>query len=220
MNIASGDWPPVRRSNSSRCVEKILREKWWSPLKSFCIESVIGFWRVYHLATVCGKALQFAQAAQSRSSASGAVILPMPPESPSSSTRALARQLIAATQAEAREAQAHVVIKVTDRLRLALTKFAGADSFASLLRRALVLASTEVPGLKTVKVGEDGRLRGIAESLPQTEGAADDAAIAIASHVLELLDTFIGLPFTIRLIRNAWPDISLDTYQSRTEDEA
>lgn len=144
----------------------------------------------------------------------------MPPESPSPLTRALARQLIITTQAETPESQVDVVMNVTDRLRMALIKFAGPDSCASLLRRVLVLATADVPALKSVTVGADGRLHGMAELFTQPQGQADDAAIAIASHLLELLSGFIGLPFTIRLIRSAWPDISLDTYQSRIEDEA
>lgn len=143
----------------------------------------------------------------------------MPPETPSSSTRSLARQLLAATSAEASSAQDHAVINVTDRLKLALTKFAGPDSFASLLRRAVLLASAEVPALRSVIVGTDGRLQGLADTSSET-GETHEAALAIASHLLELLKTFIGMPFTIRLIRNAWPDISLDTNQASPEDEA
>ncbi len=37
-----------------------------------------------------------------------------------------------------------------------------------------------------------------------------EAAVAITAHLLGLLVTFIGEPLTLRLVREAWPDASLD----------
>ncbi len=85
----------------------------------------------------------------------------MPPDTPTPTTRALARRLLAITQAEASDSPKHAVINITERLRVALTRVAGADSFASLLRRTVVLAKAEVPALSSVKVGADGGLSGV-----------------------------------------------------------
>jgi hypothetical protein len=128
--------------------------------------------------------------------------------------RELARRLLAASQTGS-DPHMHEAVLVSERLRVSLTKFAGADGFAALLRRALVLAGGEVPSLKSVKIGPDGRLDGL-EQLGAGTGAGGersiggDAAVAITSHLLGLLVIFIGEPLTLRLVREAFPDTPLD----------
>ena len=73
--------------------------------------------------------------------------------------RDLARRLLAAIQT-ASGPHGDAAVLVSDRLRVSLTRFAGAAGFASLLRRALLLASAEVPALQSVKLDADGRLQG------------------------------------------------------------
>jgi hypothetical protein len=128
----------------------------------------------------------------------------------SPSMRDLARRLLAASQF-ASDPHVHEAVLVSERLRISLTKFAGADGFASLLRRSLVLASADLPSLQSVKIGADGRLEGF-EHLAADRGPVrgDEAAVAITAHLLGLLVTFIGEPLTLRLVREAWPDTSLD----------
>ena len=120
--------------------------------------------------------------------------------------RDLARKLLAASQTAA-DPHVHEAAVVIDKLRIILTKFAGAEGFASLLRRALLLASADVPALQSVKIGADGRLDGFEQIVTCAEGG--EAAVAITSHLLDLLVTFIGEPLTLTLVRAAWPDISL-----------
>ncbi len=126
-------------------------------------------------------------------------------ESPTSSMRDLARRLLAASQTGSGP---HVseVVEVIERLRISLAKVAGADGFASLLRRALVLASADVPSLQSVKIGADGRLEGL-EPLVAGTGTGE-AAVALASHLLGLLVTFIGDDLGLRLVRGAWPELA------------
>ncbi|MEK6701796.1 MAG: hypothetical protein AABZ53_06005 [Planctomycetota bacterium] len=138
-------------------------------------------------------------------------------DKPSLSTRKLARKLLAASQTEAHTNIPQVVL-VSERLRVALTRFAGADGFTSLLRRAMVLASAEVPALRVVRVSTTGRLEGLEDVAFQPD-IGMDAAVAITAQVLELLITFIGEPFTMRLVRDAWPNESLDGPLSRIEDD-
>ena len=119
--------------------------------------------------------------------------------------RDLARRLLAASQTVS-DPHVHEAVLVSDKLRISLTRFAGVDGFTSLQRRALVLAKAEMPALQSIQIGEDGRLEGF-EKLATGTGAA---AAAITAHLLGLLVTFIGEPLTLTLVREAWPDTSLD----------
>ena len=103
------------------------------------------------------------------------------------------------------EAHVHEVARVCEKLRISLTQFVGADGFATLLRRSLVLARAEVSSLQAVRATADGRLEGL-EALATEAGKDGEAATAITAHLLGLLVTFIGESVTLRLIRDAWPD--------------
>lgn len=101
-------------------------------------------------------------------------------------------------------------------LQLSLTRFAGADGFKSLLNRALALACAEVPSLQSVTIGKDGRLEGF-EQLAGDAGTDEleaDGAVAITAHLLHLLVIFIGQRLTLSLVREAWPELSLDKWHS------
>ncbi len=126
---------------------------------------------------------------------------------PSSSVRKLARQLLAmeAASTSATNARMHEAVRVCEKLRIALTRFAGADGFASLLRRTLALARVEVPSLNDIQIKPDGSLEDLA-TIPD----GNEAAVAITAHLLELLVIFIGHALTMRLVREAWPDASFD----------
>jgi hypothetical protein len=131
-------------------------------------------------------------------------------DAPSSSVRKLARRLLtleATNQSADTDARAHEAVRVCDKLRVSLTRFAGAEGFASLLRRALALARAEIPSLDRVKIRPDCSIEGLAEL---SRDDATEAAAALTAHLLGLLVTFIGQPLTLRLVREAWPDASLD----------
>jgi hypothetical protein len=139
-------------------------------------------------------------------------------DTPSPLMSDLARRLLAASQ-NASGPHVHEAAVVTEKLRIPLTRFAGAEGFASLLRRALALASAEAPSLQSIKVGAAGRLEGFEQVAADTGTAAggSEAAVAITAHLLGLLVTFIGEPFTLRLVREAWSDTSLDEQHSRNQ---
>ena len=126
---------------------------------------------------------------------------------PSPSIRDLARALLAASQ-PAPSSDTAAAELVNENLRLALTRFAGTDGFASLLRRALVLASAELPVLQGAKVGAAGRVEGLERMFPRDDAVWQEAAVAITAQLLELLVTFIGEPLTRRLVREACPETS------------
>ena len=130
-------------------------------------------------------------------------------EMPSTSMRDLAQRLLALEASSDAEANTHTyeVVRVCDKLRISLIRFAGVEGFKALMRRALVLARAEAPALESVTLDADGRLNGI-EKLVATDEI--ESATAIIAHLLSLLATFIGEPFTLRLVREVWPDASLD----------
>ncbi len=124
--------------------------------------------------------------------------------------RDLARRMLAVEAASQSATDAHVNegVRVCEKLQVSLTRFAGADGFTSLLRRALALARAEVPALQSIEVKPDCS---ILEQLAANSSNSDtDAAVAIIAHLLGLLVTFIGAPLTVRLVGEAWPDALLD----------
>lgn len=123
--------------------------------------------------------------------------------------RDLARRLLAANQT-ASDPDVREVVLVNEKLRISLTRLAGADGFAALLRRALALASAEVPALSSAKVSADGRLEGLEQLATHAGSVARAAAVAITAHLLGLLVTFVGEPLTLSLVREAWPETSPD----------
>lgn len=128
---------------------------------------------------------------------------PLPPP-----THELAGRLLRleAAQQTAADAPDFAAQRVLGKLRDALSRFAGPDAFTALLRRALALARTSVPELKTVTVSNEGRLEGLTELFAAADGPGPTAAIAITSNLLLLLTTFIGETLMLRLVREAWLD--------------
>jgi hypothetical protein len=127
----------------------------------------------------------------------------------SPSIRALARTLLAEAQTGT-NSDVHDVALVSEQLRISLTRFAGAVGFASLLQRAVALASAEVPALRTVSVNKDGRLEGLEQLATHAQRVREEAAVAITAHLLGLLVAFIGESLTQQLLRQLWPQSSLD----------
>ena len=130
--------------------------------------------------------------------------------------RDLARRLLAAEAASliATRAPVHEAVRVCEKLQISLTRFAGSDGFNSLLRRALALACADVPSLQTVKLKPDGPPptppEGCEVLAVYATNGGPEATVAIIAHLLGLLVIFVGEPFTLRLVRGAWPDTSLD----------
>ena len=133
----------------------------------------------------------------------------------------LARRLLAfeAARGDSSAAGVDVAARVVEELRLRLIKLAGVDGFRSLLSRALTLARPEVPSLNMVQVRADGSVEGFdGIEGSQVTGAATQAGTVLVAHLLELLVTFIGAPLTLSLVRDRWPDASMDGTDLRTEE--
>jgi hypothetical protein len=133
-------------------------------------------------------------------------------EKPPTSIRTLAQRLLAMEAAgqAAADLPRQEAVRVCEKLRISLTRFAGADGFTALMRRALVLARADVPALHSVEVKADGSLEGLKELTVGEHSGGIEASTAIATHLLGLLVTFVGEPITLRLVREAWPEASLD----------
>lgn len=97
---------------------------------------------------------------------------------------------------------------VNENLRHVLTQLTGAEGYASLLRRSVVLVGAEVPALRGAQLGANGDLEGVEQLLAHATLGREQAAIAITAQMLELLVTFIGEHLTRRLIREACPETS------------
>jgi len=132
--------------------------------------------------------------------------------------RTLARRLLAleaatptgnATGAPAAGVQ-HEAAPVFHKLGISLIRFAGADGFAALLRRALALARAQFPSLNRITIKPDCSMDGLEALAGDDADGGAEAAAALTAHLLDLLVTFIGEPLTLRLVREAWPDQSLD----------
>ncbi len=126
--------------------------------------------------------------------------------------RGLARRLLAmeAASRNVARAQVHDGVRVCEKLQISVTRFAGSDGFNSLLRRALALARAEVPELHNiVEVGPNGALQGCEVLAVAAANGGTEGVVAIVAHLLGLLETFVGEPFTLRLVRESWPEASL-----------
>ncbi len=140
-------------------------------------------------------------------------------DTPSASMRALARQLLAASEI-ASGPHVHEAVVVIERLRICLVKLTGDEGFTSLLKRALVLSSAHVPSLRSVKIDAAGRVDGLEHFAADsgTGALGEEAAVAITTHLLGLLVVFIGKSLTLRLLRQSWPDTRL-TFEDREADQ-
>jgi hypothetical protein len=131
---------------------------------------------------------------------------------PSRSIQVLARRVLSIEAAgrRANDAHVHEAVRVCQKIGISLIRFAGADGWASLLRRSLALAREDVPSLGQITLKPDGSMDGLEALAAQDAQSGVEAGAAIIAHLLGLLVTFIGEPLTLRLLRESWPGVSLD----------
>ncbi len=102
--------------------------------------------------------------------------------------------------------------RVCEKLRRPLSTLAGDTGFHSLMHRALTMAKREVPALRDVHVGRNGALVGLAALVPPDVEA--EAELALITHLLELVASFIGEELTMSLVRDAWRRATHDDLHS------
>lgn len=120
----------------------------------------------------------------------------------------LAQRLIAIESARpSSEKEGSATVGTFDKLRAPLSRLVGAEAFRSLLSRALALAEVEVPNLR-IQIETDGSLKATeGEKSDQGEHSLGNAGVAILTHLLGLLVTFIGELLTLSIVGNAWPGV-------------
>ena len=100
---------------------------------------------------------------------------------------------------------------VLEKLRPHLATLMGNGGFRALLSRALALASTEVPGLRAVRVRTDGSLDGWETLRAQPDpDELFEGGVVLLAQLLGLLEAFIGEDLTVRLVSEVWPKVSLN----------
>lgn len=135
------------------------------------------------------------------------------------SIRHLATRLIVVEAArEPSDGLVGAAARACDKLRLPLAKLAGVAGFRSLMSRTLALATAEMPCLALVQVRADGTLEGFEAVVRKQDAVLEvDVGVVVVAQLLGLLVTFIGEPLTLRLVRDAWPESSLDVTDRGTE---
>ncbi len=142
----------------------------------------------------------------------------MPEVSPAA--RTLARHVLlyeAGGRAEP-AALAEAAARADARLRGRLADLIGLVGYTTLVDRAVRLARAESPARErgAVDAGEtgaeeEGGLRGVREFARASGGdpaVAEANLSALLAHVIGLLSLFIGEDLTLRLVRDAWPELA------------
>ena len=112
---------------------------------------------------------------------------------------------------ESKGGKSPALFLVCEKLRPHLSTLMGSAGFRALLTRALVLALPEMPWLQAAHVKADGALGGLDELEAQI-GAKEFAggSVELLAQLFGLLTAFIGENLTLRLLREAWPNVSFN----------
>ena len=142
---------------------------------------------------------------------------------PMHKTRDLARSLLTA-EAEAAGTSLHTepaAMRVYERLRRQLASLMGVDGFQTLASRALALAKSKSPRLRTVQLTANGVLQGLGEVESQTEADEDDeAGVTLIAHLLGLFLAFLGEATTLRLIEDLRLQVDDSTETATTTEDS
>jgi hypothetical protein len=126
----------------------------------------------------------------------------------------LARQVLTLESAHSDAATSEIErgAQACEKLRTSLTKLAGSAGFSMLLARAVALAMKKDPSLSPLHVGVDGSLTGVDEVRRGLNGSHVEhhGGAIVLTELLGLLVSFIGESLTLTLVREAWPDASMD----------
>lgn len=108
---------------------------------------------------------------------------------------------------------------ICEKLRPMLSTLMGATGFHTLLTRALVLASADVPALRALTVDTSGSLVQANSSLdPAAALHGTEAGVTLVAQLLSLLVAFIGETLTLQLLADIWPRVLHHDPNFRTGD--
>ena len=99
-----------------------------------------------------------------------------------------------------------------EALQRHLDRMIGLRGFHALLSRAIFLTRAEHPWLVPLRVSDRNgcALEGVAEATLAGAGEAPAGFAAVMATMITLLASLIGEDLTIRLLREAWPDVPLE----------
>jgi hypothetical protein len=126
--------------------------------------------------------------------------------------REFSQSLIAYETLENKSSETNIpaACRVSEKLRPHLATLMGNVGFRALLMRALALANAEVTWLRMVQVTADGSFAGFDEIETQVDpDQIFEGCVVLAAQLLGLLVVLIGEALTLRLVREAWPKLSL-----------
>jgi hypothetical protein len=133
---------------------------------------------------------------------------------PPRKTRELARSLVACeTDSDSASRQTEPAsVRVYEKLRRQLGTSVGADGFQAIASRALALARSESPRFDSVRVAENGSLRGLDEAESQTCTDEDGGVgIILIAQILGLFLIFLGEVTTLNLIEDLRLQVDVET---------
>jgi hypothetical protein len=133
---------------------------------------------------------------------------------PPRKTRELARSLVACeTDSDSASRQTEPAsVRVYEKLRRQLGTSVGADGFQAIASRALALARSESPRFDSVRVAENGSLRGLDEAESQTRTDEDSGVgIILIAQILGLFLIFLGEATTLNLIEDLRLQVDVET---------
>jgi CheY-like chemotaxis protein len=132
------------------------------------------------------------------------------PNNTTSNVQQCARRILAyeATAARSAVTKRSAASRCCDQLRGPLSNLTGVDGYRSLVSRALVLTSAQVPWMRTLEINVGGSLDG----LDTLEAELDSRTITegetvLVSQLLGLLVALIGPALTLPLLQTTWPTI-------------
>jgi len=132
----------------------------------------------------------------------------------------LVRRLLAHEAAESQDQDSLIEAaeRVSEELRVHLSKRIGQEGFRTILARSLALTTAQFPHLSAVRVGADGTLIGLRGAISHAQEAQDkeaqgvtiEGAVALVAQLLALLISFIGEDLTLRLLSAVQPEFAWD----------
>ena len=101
--------------------------------------------------------------------------------------------------------------RAIDKLRPHLATLVGNVGCNALIQRARALGSKDVPWMAAISPSMQTSLDEFNEIGSQLKSDEfGEGCLFLLSHLLGLLATFIGQAITLRLVREVWPELSLD----------
>jgi len=108
---------------------------------------------------------------------------------------------------------------VCEKLGPHLMTLMGTAGFCALLWRGLAVASNEAAWLRGLHVKADGSIEGLEQLHAQLDpDEFMEGQRVLVAQLLGLLVAFIGENLTLRLVREVWPEISLNNLNFITGD--